>query len=328
MSRKKPILYIVIPCYNEEQVLPHTNPMFVEKIEQLVKKEEIHPHSKIMYVNDGSKDRTWELIESYAKTIPSVVGVSQSRNRGHQSSVLAGMYEAIQFADIVITIDADGQDDINCMDKMVSEYKSGSEIVYGVRDNRDTDSTFKRITAEGFYKVLRLFGAEVVFNHADYRLVSKRFLKELEKFTEVNLFLRGLMPLVGFKYSYVLYKRHERIAGESHYPLSKMLGLAMDGITSLSIKPIRLITSLGVLTSLFSFLLIIWVVWSKLAGTVVAGWASTYAIVSLLGGVQLISLGVIGEYVGKIYLETKRRPRYIISDRTFDTDGVSSDFNS
>lgn len=328
MSRHKPILYIVVPCYNEEQVLPHTNPMFVEKIEQLVKKEEIHPLSKIMYVNDGSKDRTWELIESYAKTIPSVVGVSQSRNRGHQSSVLAGMYEAIQFADIVITIDADGQDDINCMDKMVSEYKSGSEIVYGVRDNRDTDSTFKRITAEGFYKVLRLFGAEVVFNHADYRLVSKRFLKELEKFTEVNLFLRGLMPLVGFKYSYVLYKRHERIAGESHYPLSKMLGLAMDGITSLSIKPIRLITSLGVLTSLFSFLLIIWVVWSKLAGTVVAGWASTYAIVSLLGGVQLISLGVIGEYVGKIYLETKRRPRYIISDRTFDTDGVSSDFNS
>ena len=322
MSRNNPILYIVIPCYNEEQVLPHTNPMFVEKIEQLVKKEEIHPHSKIMYVNDGSKDRTWELIESYAKSISSVVGVSQSRNRGHQSSVLAGMYEAIQFADIVITIDADGQDDINCMDKMISEYKSGSEIVYGVRDNRDTDSAFKRITAEGFYKVLHLFGAEVVFNHADYRLVSKRFLKELEKFTEVNLFLRGLMPLVGFKYSYVLYKRHERIAGESHYPLSKMLGLAMDGITSLSIKPIRLITSLGVLTSLFSFLLIIWVIWSKFAGTVVAGWASTYAIVSLLGGVQLISLGVIGEYIGKIYLETKRRPRYIISERTFDKDRI------
>ena len=322
MSRKNPILYIVIPCYNEEQVLPHTNPMFVEKIEQLVKKEEIHPHSKIMYVNDGSKDRTWELIESYAKSISSVVGVSQSRNRGHQSSVLAGMYEAIQFADIVITIDVDGQDDINCMDKMIEEYKSGSEIVYGVSDNRDTDSAFKRITAEGFYKVLHLFGAEVVFNHADYRLVSKRFLKELEKFTEVNLFLRGLMPLVGFKYSYVLYKRHERIAGESHYPLSKMLGLAMDGITSLSIKPIRLITSLGVLTSLFSFLLIIWVIWSKFAGTVVAGWASTYAIVSLLGGVQLISLGVIGEYIGKIYLETKRRPRYIISERTFDKDSI------
>ena len=322
MSRKKPILYIVVPCYNEEQVLPHTNPMFVEKIEQLVQKEEIHPLSKIMYVNDGSKDQTWELIESYAKSISSVVGVSQSRNRGHQSSVLAGMYEAIQFADIVITIDADGQDDINCMDKMVEEYKNGFEIVYGVRDNRDTDSAFKRITAEGFYKVLHLFGAEVVFNHADYRLVSKRFLKELEKFTEVNLFLRGLMPLVGFKYSYVLYKRHERIAGESHYPLSKMLGLAMDGITSLSIKPIRLITSLGVLTSLFSFLLIIWVILSKFAGTVVAGWASTYAIVSLLGGVQLISLGVIGEYIGKIYLETKRRPRYIISERTFDKDRI------
>ena len=326
MSREMPILYIVVPCYNEEKVLPHTNPMFVEKIEQLVKKEEIHPLSKIMYVNDGSKDRTWDLIESYAKSISYVVGVSQSRNRGHQSSVLAGMYEAIQFADIVITIDADGQDDINCMDKMVSEYKSGSEIVYGVRDNRDTDSTFKRITAEGFYKVLRLFGAEVVFNHADYRLVSKRFLKELEKFTEVNLFLRGLMPLIGFKYSCVSYKRHERIAGESHYPLSKMLGLAMDGITSLSIKPIRLITSIGVLTSIYSFLLIIWTVWSKFSGTAVAGWASTYAIVSLLGGVQLISLGVIGEYVGKIYLETKRRPRYIISDRTFDKDRISSNF--
>ena len=327
MSRHKPILYIVIPCYNEEQVLSHTNPMFIEKIESLINAGQVHPNSKVMYVNDGSKDKTWELIQEYASSNSYVVGISQSRNRGHQSSVLAGMYEAAEFADIVITIDADGQDDINCMDQMVAEYKSGSEIVYGVRDNRDTDSAFKRITAEGFYKVMHLFGADVVFNHADYRLVSKRFLKELEKFTEVNLFLRGLMPLVGFKYSYVSYKRHERIAGESHYPLSKMLGLAMDGITSLSIKPIRLITSLGVLTSLFSFLLIIWVVWSKFAGTVVAGWASTYAIVSLLGGVQLISLGVIGEYVGKIYLETKRRPRYIISDRTFDTDSVSSDLN-
>ena len=327
MTRNNPILYIVIPCYNEEQVLPHTNPMFVGKIEELVESQEIHPQSKVMYVNDGSKDKTWEIIQEYASSNPYVVGISQSRNRGHQSSVLAGMYEAAEFADIVITIDADGQDDIDCMNQMIAEYKSGSEIVYGVRDNRETDSAFKRITAEGFYKVMYLFGADVVFNHADYRLVSKRFLKELEKFPEVNLFLRGLMPLVGFKYSYVSYKRHERIAGESHYPLSKMLGLAMDGITSLSIKPIRLITSLGVLTSLFSFLLIIWVIWSKFAGTVVAGWASTYAIVSLLGGVQLISLGVIGEYVGKIYLETKRRPRYIISERTFDSESVSSDFN-
>lgn len=318
MSRNNPILYIVIPCYNEEQVLPHTNPMFVGKIEELVKNQEVHPHSKVMYVNDGSKDKTWELIQKYASSNPYVVGISQSRNRGHQSSVLAGMYEAAEFADIVITIDADGQDDINCMDQMVAEYKSGSEIVYGVRDNRETDSAFKRITAEGFYKVMHLFGADVVFNHADYRLVSKRFIHELAKFKEVNLFLRGIMPLVGFKYSYVTYKRHERIAGESHYPLSKMLGLAMDGITSLSIKPIRLITSLGVMTSLFSFLLIIWVLWSKFAGNVVAGWASTYAIVSLLGGVQLISLGVIGEYIGKIYLETKQRPRYIISDRTYD----------
>mgnify|MGYP002744981170 FL=1 len=318
MSRDNPILYIVIPCYNEEKVLPYTNPMFIEKIESLINTGQVHQNSKVMYVNDGSKDRTWELIQEYASSSPYVVGISQSRNRGHQSSVLAGMYEAAEFADIVITIDADGQDDIHCMNQMIAEYKTGSEIVYGVRDNRDTDSAFKRITAEGFYKVMQLFGADVVFNHADYRLVSKRFIHELAKFKEVNLFLRGIMPLVGFKYSYVTYKRHERIAGESHYPLSKMLGLAMDGITSLSIKPIRLITSLGVMTSLFSFLLIIWVLWSKFSGTVVAGWASTYAIVSLLGGVQLISLGVIGEYIGKIYLETKQRPRYIISDRTYD----------
>lgn len=318
MNRNNPILYIVIPCYNEEKVLPYTNPMFIEKIESLINTGQVHQNSKVMYVNDGSKDRTWELIQEYASSSPYVVGISQSRNRGHQSSVLAGMYEAAEFADIVITIDADGQDDIHCMNQMIAEYKTGSEIVYGVRDNRDTDSAFKRITAEGFYKVMQLFGADVVFNHADYRLVSKRFIHELAKFKEVNLFLRGIMPLVGFKYSYVTYKRHERIAGESHYPLSKMLGLAMDGITSLSIKPIRLITSLGVMTSLFSFLLIIWVLWSKFSGTVVAGWASTYAIVSLLGGVQLISLGVIGEYIGKIYLETKQRPRYIISDRTYD----------
>ena len=318
MDRNNPILYIVIPCYNEEKVLPYTNPMFIEKIETLISREAISPMSKVMYVNDGSKDQTWSLIQQYSRENKHVVGISQSRNRGHQSTVLAGMHEASLFADIVITIDADGQDDINCMDQMVAEYKDGSEIVYGVRDNRDTDSAFKRITAEGFYKVMHLFGADVVFNHADYRLVSKRFIHELAKFKEVNLFLRGIMPLVGFKYSYVTYKRHERIAGESHYPLSKMLGLAMDGITSLSIKPIRLITSLGVMTSLFSFLLIIWVLWSKFAGTVVAGWASTYAIVSLLGGVQLISLGVIGEYIGKIYLETKQRPRYIISDRTYD----------
>ena len=233
MNRNNPVLYIVIPCYNEEKVLPYTNPMFVEKIETLIEKGKVHPQSKVMYVNDGSKDATWELIQQYSMENSHVVGIAQSRNRGHQSSVLAGMHEAAKFADIVITIDADGQDDINCMDQMVAEYKDGSEIVYGVRDNRDTDSAFKRITAEGFYKVMHLFGADVVFNHADYRLVSKRFIHELAKFKEVNLFLRGIMPLVGFKYSYVTYKRHERIAGESHYPLAKMLGLAIDGITSL-----------------------------------------------------------------------------------------------
>lgn len=318
MDRNNPILYIVIPCYNEEKVLPYTNPMFIEKIENLISSGAISPMSKVMYVNDGSKDQTWSLIQQYSRENKHVVGISQSRNRGHQSTVLAGMHEASLFADIVITIDADGQDDINCMDKMVAEYKDGAEI--GVRDNRDTDSAFKRMTAEGFYKVMRLFGADVVFNHADYRLVSKRFIQELEKFKEVNLFLRGIMPLVGFKYAYVTYKRQERIAGESHYPLAKMLGLAIDGITSLSIKPIRIITAIGVLTSFFSFALIIWVLWAKFSNNSVAGWASTYAIVSLLGGVQLISLGVIGEYIGKIYLETKERPRYIIGDRTYDED--------
>lgn len=312
-----PILYIVVPCYNEEQVLPQTNPLFIHKITSLINNQQIHPNSRVMYVNDGSKDRTWQLIQEYAHD-SHVVGISQSRNRGHQSSVLAGIYEAANFADIVITIDADGQDDINCMDKMVEEYKKGAEVVYGVRDNRDTDTFFKRFTAESFYRLMNFFGAEVVFNHADYRLMSKRFIEELKQFKEVNLFLRGIVPLVGFQYAVVSYKRHERLAGESHYPLSKMLGLAVDGITSLSVKPIRMITTLGVLTSLLSFVLIIWVLWAKFTGNSVSGWASTYVIVSFLGGVQLISLGVIGEYIGKIYLETKARPRFIIAERTYD----------
>lgn len=314
-----PILYIVVPCYNEEQVLPHTNPIFIDKITKLIATGQVDSASRVMYVNDGSKDRTWQLIQEYAQDLH-VVGISQSRNRGHQSSVLAGIYEAATFADIVITIDADGQDDINCMDKMVEAYKQGAEVVYGVRDNRETDSFFKRFTAESFYRLMNFFGAEVVFNHADYRLMSKRFIEELKQFKEVNLFLRGIVPLVGFQYAVVSYKRNERLAGESHYPLSKMLGLAVDGITSLSVKPIRMITLLGIVTSMISFVLIIWVLWSKFTGNSVAGWASTYVIVSFLGGVQLVSLGVIGEYIGKIYLETKARPRFIIAERTYDTE--------
>lgn len=317
--KEKSTLYIVIPCYNEEAVLPETNPMFLGELHELMEKGLVSEDSRIMYVNDGSKDRTWELIEEYSKN-PHIVGISQSRNRGHQSTVLAGMMEAKESADIIITIDCDGQDDINCMNDMVQAYQNGAEVVYGVRKKRTTDTFFKRFTAEGFYHVMEKLGVEIIFNHADYRLMSKKALDAMAEFTEVNLFLRGLVPLVGFNYAIVEYDRFERIAGESHYPLKKMLGLAFDGITSLSIKPIRLITSLGILTSLVSFLFIIWSLFSHFIGNTVSGWSSTVTIVAFIGGIQLVSIGIIGEYIGKIYLETKRRPRYIIDKRTSDED--------
>lgn len=312
----QPTLYIVIPCYNEEAVLPETNPMFLGKLQQLMTENLISNQSRIMYVNDGSKDKTWELIGEYARQSQYVMGLAQSRNRGHQSTVLAGMMEAKDVADIVITIDCDGQDDINCMDEMIEAYKNGAEVVYGVRKKRTTDTFFKRFTAEVFYHLMEKLGVEIVFNHADYRLMSKKALDAMAEFTEVNLFLRGLVPLVGFNYAIVEYERFERIAGESHYPLSKMLGLAFDGITSLSIKPIRFITSLGVMTSVISFLFIIWTIFRHFTGTTVSGWASTVTVVAFIGGIQLISIGIIGEYIGKIYLETKHRPRYIIDKRT------------
>ncbi|CQR25090.1 glycosyl transferase family protein [Streptococcus varani] len=317
--KEKSTLYIVIPCYNEEAVLPETNPMFLGELHELMEKGLVSEDSRIMYVNDGSKDRTWELIEEYSKN-PHIVGISQSRNRGHQSTVLAGMMEAKESADIIITIDCDGQDDINCMNDMVQAYQNGAEVVYGVRKKRTTDTFFKRFTAEGFYHVMEKLGVEIIFNHADYRLMSKKALDAMAEFTEVNLFLRGLVPLVGFNYAIVEYDRFERIAGESHYPLKKMLGLAFDGITSLSIKPIRLITSLGILTSLVSFLFIIWSLVSHFIGNTVSGWSSTVTIVAFIGGIQLVSIGIIGEYIGKIYLETKHRPRYIIDKRTSDED--------
>lgn len=312
------ILYLIIPCYNEEKVLPITAPLFLEKINTLVNKNKISPLSRILFVNDGSKDRTWEIIETLSKENIYFEGISQSRNRGHQNAVLAGLMEAKDICDITISIDCDGQDDIDAMDQMIDEYLSGAQIVYGVRRKRDTDTFFKRFTAESFYKVLNWMGAEVVFNHADYRLVSAKVLKEFSNFKEVNIFLRGMIPLVGFKSTSVYYDRHERIAGESHYPLTKMLALAFDGITSLSIKPIRLITGLGIMISLLSFLLILYVFISFFTGHSVPGWSSTLVVVCFIGGIQLISLGVIGEYIGKIYLETKARPRYIISDRTTD----------
>ena len=313
-----PVLYIVIPCYNEQAVLPITAPLFLAKLRQLAEQGKIAETSRILFVNDGSRDDTWQIIRDLAAQDEHYLGIAQSRNRGHQNAVLAGLMEAKDRCDITISIDCDGQDDINAMDAMVDEYLTGSEVVYGVRDNRDSDSFFKRTTAQGFYKFLSAMGAEVVYNHADYRLISARVLRELANFHEVNLFLRGLVPLVGFKSSSVYYTRSERLAGESHYPLSKMLALAIDGITSLSVKPLRLITSLGVAVALLSFLGVIWAVITALRGHSVAGWASTTSIVCFISGVQLISLGILGEYVGKIYLEVKQRPRYIISERTWE----------
>lgn len=312
---KKPILYIIIPCYNEETVLPITCKMFLDKINELIEKNRIASDSKIMFVNDGSKDKTWEIITELSKQDSHYIGICQSRNRGHQNAVLAGLMEAKDVCDITISVDCDGQDDINAMDQMVEEYWNGCEIVYGVRSKRDTDTWFKRTTAESFYKVLNHMGVETVYNHADYRLVSSRVLKEFANFKEVNLFLRGMFPLVGFKSTSVYYERHERIAGESHYPLSKMLGLAFDGITSLSIKPIRMITVLGMLVSVLSFVGVVWSVVIGLMGKGIAGWASLLSAICFIGGIQLLSLGVLGEYIGKIYMEVKARPRYIISER-------------
>lgn len=313
-----PRLIIVIPCYNEQEVLPITAPQFLAKINQLAAEGLISGDSRVMFVNDGSKDDTWNIIQQLADQDEHYIGIAQSRNRGHQNAVLAGLMEAKDMCDITISIDCDGQDDINAMDEMVKAYLEGCEIVYGVRSKRDTDTFFKRFTAESFYKLLNSMGAEVVYNHADYRLISSRALQELAKFKEVNIFLRGMVPLVGFKSTSVYYERSKRAAGKSHYPLSKMLALAFDGITSLSIKPIKMIIGMGVIVAFISFIGIIWAVVEAILGKTVMGWASTTCIICFLSGVQLISVGVIGEYIGKIYMEVKQRPRYIISDRTWE----------
>lgn len=314
---ENPVLYIVIPCYNEQEVLPITAPMFLNKLHELAEKKLVSENSRIMFVNDGSSDGTWDIIRALAASDEHYIGISQSRNRGHQNAVLAGLMEAKDRCDISISIDCDGQDDINAMDNMVRAYLDGCDIVYGVRNDRETDSFFKRTTAQGFYRFLSAMGAEIVYNHADYRLISARALHELAKFKEVNLFLRGMVPLVGFKSTSVEYKRAERIAGKSKYPLRKMLALAGDGITSLSIKPLRLIMSFGVIVALLSFVGVIWAIVAALAGRAVAGWASMTCIICFVSGVQLICMGIIGEYIGKIYMETKQRPRYIISERTW-----------
>ena len=317
-------LYIVVPCYNEEKVLPITSKMFLEELNLLIGKGKISSDSRVLFVNDGSRDATWEMIRTLAKEEEHFIGICQSRNRGHQNAVLAGLMEAKDVADITISIDCDGQDDIGAMEAMVDAYHDGCEIVYGVRSNRDTDTFFKRFTAQSFYKVLNKMGAEVVYNHADYRLVSSRVLQEFANFKEVNLYLRGMFPLVGFKSTSVYYERHERLAGESHYPLSKMLSLAFDGITSLSVKPISVITGLGLFVSVLSFIGVIWAIVSQVMGRTVPGWSSTVCIVCFMGGIQLISLGVLGEYIGKIYMEVKARPRYIISERTWEENKRSS----
>lgn len=313
-----PILYIVIPCYNEEAVLPLTSGMFLKKIKDLAAAGRISDKSRILFVNDGSKDKTWDIIRSLAEADEHYRGVCLSRNRGHQNALLAGLMTAKDLADVTISIDCDGQDDINAMDAMIDEYLAGMDVVYGVRSKRETDTWFKRTTAEGFYKVMKALGADVVFNHADYRLLSKRALEGLAEFREVNLFLRGLVPLVGYRCSSVYYERAERIAGKSHYPLKKMLAFAFDGITSLSVKPLRLITLAGMLVSAVSFVAIIVTLITKLVGFTVTGWTSMICAIYFLGGVQLLGIGVIGEYVGKIYNETKARPRFIISETTFE----------
>lgn len=310
-----PRLAIIVPCYNEESVLPITAPIFLETLTNLINEQFVATNSAVVFVDDGSRDTTWEIISNLAEENSHFIGLRQSRNRGHQSTVLAGLMECKDSFDVTISIDADGQDDPAAMKDMMQAFHKGADVVYGVRNDRTSDSFFKRFTAEVFYKMLNMMGVDAHFNHADYRLLSSKVLHEFARFEEVNLFLRGMIPLVGFKSTSVYYARAQRLAGESHYPLSKMLGLAIDGITSLSIKPIRIISTLGVFLALSAFVLMLWSVATHLWGNTVPGWASTTAIVTFMGGIQLFSLGVIGEYVGKIYLETKRRPRYIISER-------------
>lgn len=314
-----PVLYIVVPCYNEEKVLPLTNTLFTEKLSSLIEQKRISEKSRVLFVNDGSKDKTWEIIHDLSKEHPLIEGLCLSRNRGHQNALLAGLMTAKDISDITISIDCDGQDDINAMDAMITEYEDGSDVVYGVRSKRTTDTWFKRTTAESFYHIMNALGAEVVFNHADYRLLSRRALEGLAEFKEVNLFLRGLVPLVGFRSSSVYYERAERLAGESHYPLKKMLSFAFDGITSLSVKPLKLITWLGFFFSIFSFIAVIVIVVQHFMGYTVDGWSSTLCAIFFMGGVQLLCLGVIGEYIGKIYNESKSRPRFIISESTLVT---------
>lgn len=308
-------LYVVVPCYNEEEVLRETASRLAAKLRELAEAGRIAANSRVLFVNDGSKDRTWEIIAELHQEHPGLFsGLKLSRNRGHQNALLAGLMEAAKHADVIVSMDADLQDDINAMDRMLEAYEAGAEVVYGVRSARKTDTAFKRVTAEGFYHFMQLMGVDIVFNHADYRLLSRRAAEALGQFSEVNLFLRGIVPLVGFQSAQVPYERGERFAGESKYPLKKMIAFAMDGITSFSVKPIRMILMLGAVVFCVSVIMLLYFLVRKLAGHTVDGWTSLACSIWALGGIQLLSLGVIGEYIGKIYNETKRRPRYIVAE--------------
>ena len=315
------ILYIVVPCYNEEEVLPETSRRLREKLEAMMAAGTVSRDSRILFVNDGPKDRTWEVIEELHQTCPLFSGVDLTRNRGHQNALLAGLMTAKERCDMAISMDADLQDDVDAVDRMVEQYYAGCDIVYGVRSSRKKDTFFKRFTAEGFYRLMNAMGAETVFNHADYRLMSRRALEGLSQFREVNLFLRGIVPMIGYRTGTVEYERGERFAGESKYPLKKMLSFAMEGITSLSVKPIRMITGLGFLVFAISIIMLIYSIVRWAMGETILGWASLICSVWAIGGLILLSLGVIGEYIGKIYLETKERPRFLIREVLEDKHG-------
>ena len=310
--RKENILYVVVPCYNEEEVLEETNKRLTEKLDQLIKQDMISNKSRILYVNDGSKDKTWEIIEKLNHKGKYACGLKLSRNRGHQNALLAGLMTAKEYADIIISMDADLQDDINAMDEMILKYHDGCELVYGVRSARKKDTFFKKFTAEGFYKIMKFMGVDIVFNHADYRLTSKRVLNELSNYKEVNLFLRGIFPLIGFQSDIVYYERAERFAGESKYPLKKMLSFAWEGITSFTVKPLKMIMTTGLIIALFSFLFLIWVVIGYFSGNSVSGWTTIIVLLCLFSGIQIFCIGIIGEYLGKVYIESKERPRFCI----------------
>ena len=316
----KETMYVVIPCYNEEQMLPITAEALIKKLDELKAEGRIAQNSKVMFVDDGSKDKTWEIIQKLHEASPVFTGLKLSRNKGHQNALLAGLMTARNYADIIVSMDADLQDDINAIDGFLDKRAEGCDIVYGVRSSREKDTAFKRGTAQAYYKLLEHMGAEITYNHADYRLMSKRAIDALAEFKEVNLFLRGLVPMVGFKSDIVKYVRNERVAGESKYPLKKMLSFAVEGITSLSVKPIRFITTIGIIVFLVSLIMLIYFLITWAVGHTVQGWASTITSIWAIGGLQLLAIGIIGEYIGKIYLETKARPKFIIETNLEETD--------